>query len=236
LERPESLCARILTTRYYPKGDLLKAKLKPGSSFTSQSVIAGLETFKRRCIWRIGDGAQVNIWEDAWIPTSPSRKLVIPHGNTLLTKAAKIIDPNTGLWDENLVREFFWEVDVNRIIEIPIAPPGMDDFIAWHHTINGFFTVRSAYHVEWDYRFGRQERRALGVGRSEISLVWKKLWKLSIPAKVKIFGWRALHGLIPCFGILANQHIITNSGCSVCLVGCEDIMHTLFTCMCAKKI
>jgi hypothetical protein len=74
------------------------------------------------------------------------------------------------------------------------------------------------------------------VGRSEISLVWKKLWKLSIPAKVKIFGWRALHGLIPCFGILANQHIITNSGCPVCLVGCEDIMHTLFTCMRAKKI
>jgi hypothetical protein len=29
-------------------------------------------------------------------------------------------------------------------------------------------------------------------------------------------------------GILANRHIATISGCPVCLVGCEDIMHTLF--------
>jgi hypothetical protein len=65
-----------------------------------------------------------------------------------LTKAAELTDPNTGLCDEDLLRELFWEVDVNRIMEIPIAPPGMDDFIAWHHTINGFFTVRSAYHAE----------------------------------------------------------------------------------------
>jgi hypothetical protein len=199
LERPESLCSRILRARYYPKGDLLKVKLKSGSSFTWQSVIAGLETFKRGCIWRIADGTQINIWEDAWIPTSPSRKLVTPRGNTLLTKAAELTDPNTGLCDEDLLRELFWEVDVNRIMEISIATPGMDDFIACHHTISGFFS--SACHAEWEYRFGRQERRALGVGRSEISPVWKKLWKLNIPAKVKIFGWRLLHGLIPCFGI-----------------------------------
>jgi ribonuclease HI len=125
---------------------------------------------------------------------------------------------------------------VNQILEIPIAPQGMDDVIAWHYTRNGIFSVRSAYHAVWDYRFGRNERRILGVERSEISPVWKKLWKLNIPSKIKIFGWRAMHGLIPCFGILANRHIIPNGGCPVCLVGCEDIMHTLFTCARAKLI
>jgi hypothetical protein len=68
------------------------------------------------------------------------------------------------IYYENL----FWEVDVNRIMEIPIAPPGMDDFIALHHTSNGFFMVRSAYHAVWDYRFVRKERRALGVGTRKV--------------------------------------------------------------------
>jgi hypothetical protein len=47
LEKPDSLCSRVLKARYYPDGSLLNAKLKPGSSFTWQSVISGLETFKR---------------------------------------------------------------------------------------------------------------------------------------------------------------------------------------------
>lgn len=37
--------------------------------------------------------------------------------------------------------------------------------------------------------------------------VWKRLWELAIPAMIKKISWRALHGLIPCHGILANKHI-----------------------------
>jgi hypothetical protein len=37
--------------------------------------------------------------------------------------------------------------------------------------------------------------------KDQISPVWKKLWKLNIPAKIKNFGWRVLHGLVPCLGV-----------------------------------
>jgi hypothetical protein len=47
-------------------------------------------------------------------------------------------------------------------MEIPIAPLDMEDFVAWHYTSNGIFTVRSAYHAEWDYRFGQNERKSPG--------------------------------------------------------------------------
>ena len=47
LLEPESLCARVLRARYYPDGKLLNAKLKSGSSYTWQSILAGLECFKR---------------------------------------------------------------------------------------------------------------------------------------------------------------------------------------------
>ncbi|PNT70332.1 hypothetical protein BRADI_2g10133v3 [Brachypodium distachyon] len=181
-----------------------------------------MENFNRDCIWRVRDGSQIDIWEDAWVPTSPTRKIVMPHGHVLLSKL--------------LVRDVFWSIDANRILEIPIAPTGMEDFVAWHHTKNGLFSVHSAYHAEWDYQFGRKERNCLGARRTQISRVWEKLWHLCVPAKIKIYGWRALHGLVPCLGILANRHISTVSGCPVCAAGCEDIMHVLFTCQRAQQV
>ena len=53
LLEPESLCARVLRARYYPDGKLLNAKQKSGSSYTWQSILAGLEYFKKGYIWRV---------------------------------------------------------------------------------------------------------------------------------------------------------------------------------------
>jgi hypothetical protein len=36
IDEPDSLCARVLRSKYYPNGDILKAGSKNGSSFTWQ--------------------------------------------------------------------------------------------------------------------------------------------------------------------------------------------------------
>jgi hypothetical protein len=51
LHEPESLYARVLRARYYPDGKLLNARMKAGSSYTWQSVLAGLQCFKLGYIW-----------------------------------------------------------------------------------------------------------------------------------------------------------------------------------------
>ena len=234
LLEPESLCARVLRAKYYPDGRLLDARLKSGSSFTWQSIFAGLECFKKGCIWRVGDGSQIKIWEDNWIPSSHNMKVLTPRGNNLITKVEELINPITGTWDAQLIRMLFWEVDVNRILQIPLRY-GRDDVVAWQFTKNGFFSVGSAYHLQWLHKFGvnRVTEQASGVGDDK---VWSQLWKLQVPAKIKIFGWRVLHGLIPCKGILANRHIDNSSACPACHTNCEDIRHDLFECDQAKEI
>ena len=76
VNEPESFCAKVLRAKYYLQGDILKAGLKSGSSFTWQSIIAGLTTFKRGYIWRVGTVESINIWNDPWIATSPTRKVL----------------------------------------------------------------------------------------------------------------------------------------------------------------
>ena len=80
LSAPDSLCARVLRARYYPNGRLLNARVKSGSSYTWQSVMVGLQCFKKGYIWRVGDGTQINIWDDHWIPGSHNLKILMPRG------------------------------------------------------------------------------------------------------------------------------------------------------------
>jgi hypothetical protein len=182
---PESLCARVLRAKYYPHGDILKAGPKAGSSYTWQSIVVGLSTFKRGYIWRVGNGEIINIWTDPWIPSSPDRKVISARGGALLTKVSYLIDPITGQWDATLLSDLFNPVDTGRILQIPINNQGFDDFVAWSLTSDGQFLVRSAYHAQWRHQFGGSASQLALPGRSAINPVWKIAWKLKYLAKSK---------------------------------------------------
>jgi hypothetical protein len=64
IDEPNSLCARVLQAKYYPQGNILQARPNAGSSFTWQSILAGLATFKRGFIWRVENGEDIKIWSD----------------------------------------------------------------------------------------------------------------------------------------------------------------------------
>ena len=150
---PDSLCARLLKAKYYPNVNLLQATLKSGASFTWQSIMKGLETFKLGYIWRIGTGENVNIWSDPWVPASPDRKVISNRGQTILSVVSDLIDPHTGAWDEPLIRSIFNPVDARRIMQIPIYHNAFDDFIAWNPDQRGVFLVRSVYRLQWIQSF-----------------------------------------------------------------------------------
>jgi hypothetical protein len=103
-----SLTVSSLKAKYFPNTYLLYAGPKSGSSFTWQSIVAGLQTFKRGHIWRIGSGENVNIWEDHWIPSSPTRKVYTRRGHNLVRTVNDLIDPVTNSWDEELVRSILY--------------------------------------------------------------------------------------------------------------------------------
>ena len=130
LDNPDSLCATILRAKYYPDGDLLNSKPKHGASFTWQSIMAGITTLKRGYIWRVGNGHNINIWEDAWMPNCATRKIVTPKGGHLLSRLVDLIDPVSNNWDEDLIRQTMWPIDAQGILSIPILQHNMTNFIA----------------------------------------------------------------------------------------------------------
>lgn len=119
---------------------------------------------------------------------------------------------------------------VEMIRNIPLARSRMEDFVSWHFTKSGIFSVKSCYHLEWEHQHGNKLRRRSGYGTSANLPVWKTVWTLNVPAKIKIHLWRSLLGAIPCNGVLANRHMITSSQCTLCQTDCESIRHAYFFC------
>ena len=47
-------------------------------------------------------------------------------------------------------------------------------------------------------------------------VVWRSLWKLHVPNKIKVFAWRALHDILHTCENLARQRIVTDGTSELC--------------------
>ena len=184
IDNLDSLCARVLKAKYYLDCGISNATPKKRASFTWKSFMLGLQTLKRGHIWMIGDGIRINVWDDEWIPNSPTRKVIRDRGGNLLSKVSDFIDPVTGSWDEELVSQTFWQVDVTQILVIPLPEFDMSDFVAWNLCKNRRFSVRSAYFAEWHNQYGHKISGENLVGPSQNSPIWGTIWSLSCPTKI----------------------------------------------------
>jgi len=121
IQNQESLCARILKAKYFPNSDFLSAKAKAGCSYTWLSIVQGLlEIIKDGVIWRIGNGQNVDIWKDPWLPRGMTWRPMTPRGRNLMQKVEELIDSVTEDWDVQLLSQTFWEEDVKLIRSIPV--------------------------------------------------------------------------------------------------------------------
>jgi hypothetical protein len=101
----------------------------------------------------------------------------------------ELIDPITENWDEQLVKNIFWEMDAKVILATPIRDE-FEDFYAWQPEEKGVFSVKSAYKLYVRLRDGTNGSTS---GRGEENTFWKNVWKLNCPHKVRQFMWRLAH-------------------------------------------
>ena len=68
IQNPDSLAARLMKEIYYPRGNLVDTVLRREASPVWQGIEHDLEILKQGIIWRIGDGENIRIWRDNWLP------------------------------------------------------------------------------------------------------------------------------------------------------------------------
>ncbi|KAL5756141.1 hypothetical protein ACOSQ2_020887 [Xanthoceras sorbifolium] len=56
------------------------------------------------------------------------------------------------------------------------------------------------------------------------------LWGLNIPAKVRMFVWRACRNLLPTRSLLAARRVPGGAGCPLCGAAVDSVLHSLWLC------
>lgn len=65
--------------------------------------------------------------------------------------------------------------------------------------------------------------------------VWKDVWSLNVPPKVRNFLWRACKEAILVKKNLCICKILSEDRCDHCKQAYEDVVHALWTCVYAKS-
>jgi hypothetical protein len=188
LEHPDSLCARLLKSRYYPSGELTDTVFNQNTSPCWQGIAYGLELLKQGIIWRIDTGTKVRIWHDNWLPRG-NHKVLGKANNLRLRWVSDLINPATSTWHESMVRLILHPPDADEVMCITIPSVPRDDFIAWAHEKSGVFSMRSVYKLGLQMQEKGKQEATSSMPEGDRSL-WKLIWNAKVSPKLKVFGWK----------------------------------------------
>ena len=95
-------------------------------------------------------------------------------------------------------------------------------------TSKDFFFVKNAYYVELPV----VEKAVAGESSSKDfrTPLWKKMWQLKFPPKVRIFAWRACMNGLPTMLNLGKRGVNTDALCPLYGKELESTIHALLLC------
>ena len=228
----DSLLSKCFKARYFPRYTFLEAKESPGCSYVWISLVAALPILKSGYCWRVGNGSSMG---DKWIPNYPTNKVLHPiHELADGMAVSELIDPELHVWRGDMIMTLYHRDDAIVITKIPLNRRNVSDSIIWLHNKNGMFLVKSAYKVA--RRMRGEGSRVESSGGCVGKLVCPVLWKLYIPNKIKIFGWRACNDILPTKYNLVKRKIITDDKCHICTRKVESVTHALWGCAAVQDV
>ncbi|CAL1412090.1 unnamed protein product [Linum trigynum] len=207
----------------------MEAELGSNPSYIWRSIMAAKPLMKEGLRWRVGNGEQVRVWWDKWIPSSPNFQVESPVANLgLQAKVAELIDHNTRSWKSNVLQANFNPQDRRRINQIPIPRVQESDVRVWGWDKLGNYSVKSGYHV-W------RKKKLEGLGERYIPVDWKRLWQLQLPPKVRVFLWKWGSNILPTGANLSKRIREACDECPFCGLR-ETQEHILRDCDWAGRI
>jgi ribonuclease HI len=154
---------------------------------------------------------------------------------------ADLINPITGTWDDQLVKDTFCACDANLVLNMHVRADA-EDFIAWHFDSKGMHSVKQAYKLQ--VQLGEAEQNG---GRSTSTMNvgnldgggddrWRRIWKLTCPPKIKMFIWRLSHNSLALRPNLAMRGVhLDNLNCLFCNSCLEEGAHLFVKCKHVKE-
>lgn len=119
---PDSLVSRVLKAKYYPHQSFLEASIKGNVSYIFRSICEAKEGLLVGMMWRVGTGANIQIWKDRWLQGAPSATVLSPP--RVLDANAKVgalIHQDRMCWNVELIDQVFFPWEAEFVKQIPLS-------------------------------------------------------------------------------------------------------------------
>ena len=95
------------------------------------------------------------------------------------------------------------------------------------------FTVKTAYQVALRLKERSQIEHSRAISDRAI---WKNIWALKVPPKVRMFVWRACYNILPTRENLHRRKVMVDPQCEICCQKSESVGHILWECPLARNV
>lgn len=107
---------RCFKAKYFSGCSFLEAKDKPNNLNVCKSIVAAQPILKKGCCRRVGDGSEIRVMKDKWIPNHSTNMVLHPPAEEEWEwRVCKRIDWLDKTWDCQLIDLMFHRVDVEAI-------------------------------------------------------------------------------------------------------------------------
>lgn len=182
--------------------------------------------------WRVREGTGVKIREDPWFP-KPTTFRVQPKKNLTARYVCDLIDPVSRTWDIGPIIEGFSFEEATLIQCIPVSRTGCSDSLAWFHTANGIYSIKSGYGIATELMengaLGKREKGSAS-NKTKHSQLWRMIWSLDVPSKMKFSIWKCCNHALAVRRNLKRRRMRFDNVCGVCGTVDETENHLFFRC------
>ena len=96
-----SLFYQVFSSKFFPNGSILDAK-PSSSSYAWQSIVKAIPLVKYGMLWRVGDGKQIKIFGERWLPGEEPAKVVSSSSSSTIDWTVNLLmDSNGASWNDH---------------------------------------------------------------------------------------------------------------------------------------
>lgn len=129
---PDSIVHQVLNARYFKNGGFISANRGYDPSYVWRSIWGAKALLLDGLKWRVGDGMDISVWDDAWLPGENVSRVPTPNIESPADhKVAKLIDEINGGWCNEALSQHLPVEDAAAAHSLPLSVRAVKDVRFW---------------------------------------------------------------------------------------------------------
>ena len=198
----------------------MEAELGNNPSYVWRNLLAARNIICVGSKWKVGDGRTIGVSTHNWL----SHELVFLGEQQQWLMVKDLIDGHTKQSDKERIFDLFAHKTKMEILAIPLQQDTARDALIWKETKSGSFSVKSAYQVAIRMRDTTSVEH---LATKKEGTFWRKMWRLNVPPKVRMFLWRVCSNILPTRENLNRRRVQVDPTCGMCCQKPKSVGHLL---------